>query len=246
MKKDDEYFKKRMLDLANMAYERGICTFSDFLNTDELSLFYSFERELSFVNFEIFGGYEAAERVLVRFGDLQASYPLAYIHISPLLKKFSDRLEHRDFLGALMNLGIKREVLGDLIIQDNEAYLICLESISSFIMEELTRIKHTVVKCNLVDSIPDEGLDRSVIKDIIIPSFRLDAVISEVYKLSRKSGQEAISLRKVFVNNRLCENNSHILKVGDSITLRGKGKFIILNEGKATRSGKIKTSIKLY
>ena len=98
------------------------------------------ERDFNFISYEISGGYEDAERVIVRFGSedelgYEEAYPITLLRIAPLQSKFADDLTHRDFLGSLMNLGIERDVLGDLLINEKCAYLFCKESVADYIID---------------------------------------------------------------------------------------------------------------
>ena len=99
--------EKRFEELNERAYERGYNTFSDFLNMEEQSVLKS-----TFIPCVLFGGYSMAERVVAGFGeDLNdEKFPIVCVCAKPLIQKFADELTHRDFLGALMNLGIKRVI----------------------------------------------------------------------------------------------------------------------------------------
>ena len=243
---EEDFLKKRLLELADKAYSRNICTFSNFLNLNEIDVLLKTYKGINYIPMELFGGARYCERKIARFGSLDVSYPIDCLHITPVQKKFSDKLTHRDFLGALINLGLKREVLGDIIIFDNEGYLFCHNSISNFIMENLTRIKHTVVKCELSKEIPESIIDNSSEETIQVPSLRLDAIISEIYRISRNQSQEIIREKRAFVNGRLIENNSHQLKDSDSISVRGMGKFIFNKVNYISKKGKLNISVNVF
>ena len=144
--------KKRLIELSHRAFERGYTTYSNFLNLQEINILKSIKTDSAYT---LFGGYENADRCIAAFGDEIYSYPIICIKVEPLQQKFSDKLTHRDFLGALMNLGIEREMLGDIKILDNIGYVFCLEKISKYIIDNLSGIKHTTVKCNIIDDIPE-------------------------------------------------------------------------------------------
>ena len=112
------------------------------------------KNDLSFVHSETFGGNESCERQIVQFGDkeilgYEGIYPISLIKIEPLTPKFAEELGHRDYLGALMNLGIQRELLGDIFIKEKEAYVYCLSHISDFISDNLKSVRHTHVKVTI-------------------------------------------------------------------------------------------------
>ena len=124
MTKEEELLKKRFTELADRSYSESRYTFTNFLNLNEQSLFYLTVKENKGIKYTISGGISDAERVMVRFGDeaelgYEQQFPIAILSVSPLAVKYSEDLSHRDYLGALMNLGIEREMLGDIIIGKN-------------------------------------------------------------------------------------------------------------------------------
>ena len=162
------------------------------------------------------------------------------------MEKFADTLSHRDFLGALMNLGIERDVLGDIKTGDKQAYLFCLESISEYIIDNLDKVKHTNVKCKIVDSMKELPEEEPEEITILVSSERADGIISKVCKLSRNESLDLFRQGKVFINGRLCENNSKQITVGDVVNARGYGKFKVLSEPQMTRKGKLSMTVAVY
>ena len=162
------------------------------------------------------------------------------------MNKFADALTHRDFLGALMNLGIERSTLGDIYIEDKTGYLFCLKSMAEYITENLTRIRHTSVQCTVCEEPPVFLQKEPEEKLIQISSARTDALIAGVYHLSRTESNELFREQKVFINGRLCENNSRALKEGDQITVRGYGKFTYEGEKGLSRKGKVNVRVLVW
>lgn len=251
---EEQLLKSRLEDLAKKSYSQNIYTYSNFLNPAELAVFDEISSELGFAGYEIFGGSELSERQMVRFGDednlgYDEKWRIDTIKIEPLIDKFSDVLHHSDFLGALMNLGIDRSVLGDIIIKDNKrAYLFCMDKISDFIIENLTKVKHTNVKCTLLTE--EENLDclapELVELSLIVASPRFDAIVSAVTKCSRNEAVNFFKSKRVLLNGRVCERNSITLKSNDIFSVRGYGKYIFADIGKETRKGKIYVNLKQY
>lgn len=250
MNKEDELLQKRIKDLANRSYNNNVYTFTDFLSLADASVYYETERDIRFVKSSVFGGDEDCERIMVRFGSeeqlgYEEAFPIQIIHIKPLAAKFSDDLSHRDILGALMNLGIERTVLGDIRLFGNEAYVFCTTGIADFICENLTRIKHTSVLAAVVEDMPQFTKQDAVEKVIQIQSERIDAVIAKVYNFSRSQCIPLFAQKKIFVNGRLCENNSLQLKAGDVITVRGNGRFTFEGVEGVSRKGKLNAKVKI-
>lgn len=156
MTREEQQLEKHFRDLACTAYQRGIAVFSDFLNLNELNIFQSLRPEFSYLKMESFGGYELAERQIAVFRPeapvFYADYPICCLKITPLNAKFAESLNHRDYLGAILNLGLERTCLGDILVEDDAAYLFCLERMTDFIRENLTRIRHTSVYVEQVEA----------------------------------------------------------------------------------------------
>ena len=241
----------RFRDLADRCYQKNVYTYSGFLLIADISDFHLIEKEFSHVPYELFGGYDLSERMILRFGSEEflgysEDFPITILEISPLMNKFADELNHRDFLGALMNLGIERNVIGDIIVESPKAYVFVLNSIVEYIIENLTRIKHTSVMVKKVEELPKVAVKEPRMETIQIPSERVDVIISKVYKLSREASIQLFREGKVFVEGRLCENNSKILKPGENITVRGFGKFMYLGYNTLSRKGKINAEVEIY
>lgn len=249
--KETQQIKNRIKELAEKSYRQNVYTFSGFLGLSEQTLFWEMERELSYARYQFWGGSENTDRVLLRFGDpeewgYEEEWPIVCIHIRPLLMKFADQLSHRDFLGALMNLGIDRSTLGDIRVGEKEAYLFCLDSIAEYICDSLDKVKHTSVKCTVVKELKDIPVEEPVTEEHLLPSLRLDVCLAKVYKQSRNDILEQFRSGKVFVNGRLCENNSRTLKEGDVVNLRGNGKFIFDGLSHETKKGKLSVLVRRY
>lgn len=248
---EDKIFTNHIKDLANASYNQNRYAFSEFLTPEEQGLVDSIRADIKHVDYELFGGHESCERQIIRFGSLETlgyeeTYPIATLLIEPLMEKFSDNLSHRDYLGALMNLGLKRNVIGDIIIKDKKAYVFCLEEVSDYIISELTRIKHTTVKITKeigeIDALKRELEDF----EVLVPSPRFDAVVAALTKLSRGKAVELFREKKILLDGRICENNSHTLKPGCTFSIRGTGKYIYEGEGGRTRKDRVYIKLKRY
>ena len=244
-------FRKRLEELANRSYANQQYLFTGFLSAAELDIYYQMEHELSYASAVLFGGTNDCERVMLRFGSealcgYEESFPIACVAIVPLLEKFGEVLSHRDYLGALMNLGIERSTLGDIIIEGKHAFLFCTEQMAPYILENLDKIKHTNVQCSLAKEIPKSTVVQVERKIVQVGAMRADSIIAKVYHLSRSESLNLFRAKKVFVNGRQTENNSGSLKPEDKVTVRGYGRFccvIIVGESK---KGKLNVEVDVY
>lgn len=243
--------KKRFEELANKTYRNNLYTFTNFLTMAEQDCFYQIQKEISYVPYTMFGGTEDCERLMIRFGSeelcgYEEPFPICCILIEPLIRKFADELSHRDFLGALMNLGIERNLLGDIIIKENKGYLFCQEKMSSFIVDNLDKIKHTSVKCSITEDVPETTATKIQEMTLVVSSERCDGVIAKVFQLSRSQCVDLFREKKIYVNGRLYENNSGILKTDDKVSVRGYGKFEYCGMQHETRKGRISMKVRKY
>lgn len=246
--------KARLRDLANRAYTQNVYTYSSFLTPAELRWLKEIRPELGYIDYTLFGGGAMCERQMVCFGSEEMfgyspNFPISLIKVEPLIDKFSDRLNHRDFLGSIMNLGLERSVLGDIRVKDEKiAYVYCTEGIGQYICDNLTRIKHTNVKCHICADEEKNMQAVPVLVDlkIIVASLRLDAIVAGVTGLSRGDTLKLFYSKKVSLNGIMCEKNSIILKENDIFSVRGYGKFVFCNVESETRKGRISIHIKKW
>ena len=246
-----ELFKKRLVELAEKSYRNNQYVFTNFLNMAEMNAFYEIRKEISYIPFTAFGGTENCERLMIRFGSeemfgYKEPYPICCIQAEPLIEKFADNFTHRDFLGAIMNLGIEREIVGDIAIKGKKAYIFCTEKIASYIAENLVQVKHTSMRCQVLEAAPDILKPTLEQREVTAASERIDAVLGKLCNLSRSQSILAFREKKVFVNGRQCENNSYQLKKGDTVTFRGFGKFIYEGVKYETKKGKICAEVSVY
>ncbi|MDO5559640.1 MAG: YlmH/Sll1252 family protein [Oscillospiraceae bacterium] len=238
----DDITKRRFEDLVDKSYKYNKFTFTSFLTEAELSEFFEMRLPVSSADYKISGGREGADRVMIRFGNpeelgYEEEFPICCIKVEPLQKKFADNLTHRDFLGALMNLGINRSELGDILVDDKAAFILCTENMADFLCSEITRVRHTTVNAVRVSEIPENLGEKVSEEEVQVSSERIDGVISKIYRISRGNCVELFRTKKVFVNSKCTENNSYMLKEGDRVSVRGFGKFRFLTIGGFTRKG---------
>lgn len=243
MTEDEIYLQKRFKELGEKSEKCSQYFFTGFLSVSDISLLHE-TCDKSGIRYTLWGGMENTERQMARFGDTESMgyevpFPIVILHVKPLLEKFADDFNHRDFLGAIMNLGIKRDTVGDIFVDGKEAYLFVDEKIADYIVENLNKVKHTHVKVEKQDEIPGTIEVKKQEKEILVSSLRIDVVVAGRYKLSRNEALLLFRNQKVFVDGRVCENNSYQVKEGDTISVRGLGKMTFKSISGETRKGRI-------
>lgn len=249
--------KKRILESAQLAYEKEIVTYTDFLGLAEQNLFYSSIKEFPTVTYSYYGGTKEAERFCISFDgrervahfqkkEVAEYFPIVCICISPSNIKYSEPLTHRDYLGALLHLGITRSKIGDIYVKEKKAYVFCIDTIADFLCRELCTVKHTFVHCEIIT--PEEELLNPVFQEITntVPSLRLDAFLSVAFQTSRSSITAYIEAEKTYVNGKLVTKAGTQLEEGDIVSVRGKGRFAVKEIKNTTKKGRIVVTINKY
>ena len=231
---------KRYKELADRSRQNGMYTYSSFHSIETSSLAYDAAPEKSV---KIWGGIENSERAVVRFGDpeeigYEEDFPINILLLEPKQPKYSETLTHRDFLGAILNLGVERDRIGDILVRDNSAYCFVLEKLAGLFCTDLERVRHTVVNCKIVEEVPEDYRPRLSEENITVSSPRLDAILAKIYHLSRTDAKSLFDMVKVTINGRLCRNPETNLKENSTVSIRGYGKFEYRGEEHQTKKGK--------
>jgi len=245
----DAELLKRMQELAERAVRRRCDVYSEFLTEAEQGLcrpqLFATEAEPC-----LFGGYAQAERKRLRFGSAELcgydeDWPVACLQIRAKGMKFQQPLQHRDVLGAVMNKGIRRSVVGDILFGAEHAYLFCIEELADYLCGELTQIRHATVEVSRTLAVPEDVLPVLREQEVVVASLRLDALLAAVYRLSRSESQTLIRAGKVFVNDRPVLHADSLPKEGERVSVRGYGRFVFAGIRMETRKGRLRAVVLL-
>ena len=258
---ETDYLESRIRELADRTYKNEYTVNTEFLSISEQASFYEALKKLGVpadsdrvfgVRFTLQGGYDDAERRAAFFlpswldtetfirNEQTSPDLLTCLHISPLQKKFSDPLTHRDYLGALMSLGIERDRTGDILIdhEDHSAYIFIFKNIAEIVCRELVRVRHTSVSAEEIPPIQCTVRPSFEIREGSVASERLDAVLSFVLRLARAKAQELIAREDVYVNGRTARSGGAVLREGVRVSVKGHGKFIYEGVLSSTKKGR--------
>lgn len=248
-----EEIRKRFTDLYNRAVRDTRYCFTDFLSEADISELEQVVRsgQIDARWVALSGGFEGAERQMARFGNEEEfgwteEFPIVILEISPVLEKFSENLSHRDYLGSLMGLNIERDTIGDIRIAGTHALVCTAERMAPMIMQELDEVRHTHVRVERTDHLPEEARVRFQDLELIIPSPRADAVTARLTGLARSKVTELFREQKIFINGRLVTDGSMRISAGDSMSIRGWGRVRCDQEAGQTRKGHIVLRMKKY
>lgn len=248
MQDTDAALRRRFEELADRSDTRQCLVFSDFLNLAEQSILKETALPCPVC---LWGGYAAAERKVAVFGTLDTETaadktPFVLLKVAPAAQKFADMLSHRDFLGSILGLGLRREMLGDIVIADNCGYIFCMESVADFIMDNLQKVRHTTVRCSRTDTLPETLTAEPEAESVVVASERLDALLAAVFRLSRNEAQKLIAAERVFLDSRVCTKAEFSPKEGCIISVRGFGRFLYGGIDRETKKGKLRVTVQIY
>lgn len=243
---EDKQLFTYLLDKVRRVKKNYQCAYTDFLSPDCREFLKDIcKSEGLYVSF--FGGaldFERAVAVISPYEDIDFN-PVDVIKISGNFK--FEKLTHRDFLGAVLSLGIKREKIGDINIFEDGAEIFVLSEISDYIVLNLNKIKHTGIKAEKIDyKDAREKVQKFSEKVINVASMRLDAVISASFGISREKASSLVKNGCVKINYCICDDNSKKIKEEDLISVRGFGRFKIDKITGTTKKDRITLVIKKY
>ena len=255
-KSEDKMCLAQILDKIESSANRNKIEYTDFLDMYQTALVETFLRKNNFQNYKLYGGYDEAERkILIVYPEKYNEEMLAknYNKMISILRiqlpeEEQGKLVHRNYLGGIVKLGLKREKVGDILVADDGADIIVKEETAKILskdLETLTRFQNSKI-----DVIDLSDLRTPEIKveeiDIIVPSLRLDNIASDLARTSRSKIVQVMAQERVFINGQCETKPSKAVKMGDVITIRGKGRFVVKEIKANTRSGRMVVSIDKY
>ena len=189
--------------------------------------------------YSFFGGYEGAQRRMLCCMPDWCEKPDFPIKAFTFSYRSCDKLTHRDFLGALMSLGIKRESVGDILIESARAVVFVSEGVADFVETQLFKVANYGVSISKGFDLPLPQESKKIQESSTVASLRLDCIVSTLCNISRGKAAELIENCMVSVNSLGCQKVSKILSQGDKVTVRGKGKFEIALVNGLSKKGRI-------
>lgn len=258
--KEDRIFLSRIEELAEACRNQYRVTQTEFLDLRQQSLA---RQQMKYVDsgirWGIYGGYEEAERVIMVYlpDYITETGPVEYFEAEPeenpltvlrlIKKKGTPPLSHRDYLGALMGLGIRREVTGDILVREDGADVIVLRSMAEYIATHLSQAGHSEL------TVEETGIDRLIVpqsdakeKHVSVASLRLDSVLGAAFGLSRSKAMEAVRSGIVFVNGQEIVKPDRAVEEGDKIVLRHRGRVRVQEVGGKTGKGRTHVTLLTY
>ncbi len=252
--KDDAKFQKRLDELCERSRERYCPEFTDFLDGRLLRYAEIYLGTKSGVKIVSYGGFEGAERCMIGifpeeiYGDVSDEELLTYFELSGVEIRGSgfSGFSHRDIMGSVLSLGVKREAMGDIYLPDNgNCGYICMTPVAAqYVCDTLDFVARDKVKCSIISAGELPSIERkfSVISGTVA-SERLDCVVALATRASREKSKSLIVSGLVNINHEPVLKSDFPVESGDVLSIRGDGRFVIAEIGSLTKKGRSRTII---
>ncbi|SFA71680.1 RNA-binding protein YlmH, contains S4-like domain [Acetitomaculum ruminis DSM 5522] len=251
---NNNYTINHFNDLVVRAGKVNNVVYTDFLNLNEQLYFQNLPNNSDVICI-LWGGFDLSLRKMAAIiprdylydSNVNIDFPFSLVKIEPVNHKFSDKLSHRDYLGALTSTGVDRSMFGDIIVEEEQAYYLCSNKVLDYVLSSIESIKRTNVVSKIVSSdilfelkkeecifniypYHKEISQKIKFKEInaTVSSFRLDKLVSLACKVSRAEAVSIINQKRVFINDETVTKNDYILPDNCVMTVRGYGKFNII------------------
>ena len=255
-KQDDKILLAQIIDKIEFSKQREKLEYTDFLDMYQVALVKSFMKKISFEKYILFGGFEDSERkVLIIYPEkynlnmVEKNYTkiMKVIRIT-LTEEEKGNYTHRNYLGGIVKVGMKREKVGDILVADDGADILVKTETAESLKQELgtlTRFANSNIEILDIDELRQQEIKVEEM-NIIVPSLRLDNFVSDLARTSRSKAVQIIDSERVFINGQNETKASKQVKLGDVITIRGKGRFVVKEFTGSTRSGRTVVKIEKY
>ena len=239
--KDEKMFVSHICDVFETSEQKNYCVFSDFLDENEQcrisNLFHFLKNDIMFSS-KIINSQRKLVSLKFDYYDIPTDvFKIVNLGIEPVF--------HKDILGSLMSLGIKRQKIGEITEKDGEFYVEVKKEISGFLLQNLEKIRHSPIEL-----IPCEFEIERVQKFeelfFTVSSLRLDCIVSAICGLSREKAKQYIISGNVKINHTEETDNKRQVSLNDVISIRKYGRFVYDTDSGLSRKDKYKIIIKKY
>ena len=237
----------KLIDLADGAIRTQKYKVSEFLDPYGYSVAETVAAHYAQLKVESNGGYSGAERVKVAFVEKDFLGTLDF-SIKAITVKWDERysqISHRDILGSLMGMGVKRELFGDIIVRGGMCQIILSATIVPFVLQNLHTVGSATVEAQITELSNIEPKEEKI-KEIrtTVASLRLDTVAAAGFGLSRTKMASEIEADKLKVNWQAAKGSAQTISSGDVISMRGRGRLEVCEIIGQTRKGRLSIQLK--
>lgn len=248
---EDDSLLVRILDKVDIWQRDGRTQFTRFLSERDKLCCAPVLRAIGADDAFFWGGYPEADRsIMILPSEWENKENLCSVSSGPIaviraMWKSGENLSHRDFLGALMGLGIERELIGDILPKEGRCDILILREIVPYVMQNLVSAGRAALTLAVADELEIGEVRYRLVKDTVA-SLRLDAVVGSGFSLAREKAASAIRSGKVSLDGLECLKPDKQVETGSKISLRGLGKIVLTEVSGQSRKGRTIIVIKRY
>ena len=237
MRSEEEQLQHRLDELAARTARTGLLCWTGFLSPAEAEWAFAASRRQR-VNVAFEGGYEDAERRIACFWDDEEpeAFPLQAVELT---WPHQSAPGHRDVLGSVMGLGVKRQCIGDIVVLEECAYLFAESQMAEHIAQTLASAGRIRLQTHVLDELPHIEPPPGTELHATVASLRLDAVVAAGFHLSRTDASELIAAGRVKLRHLPTERTDARVEEGDAISVRGHGRLVVEEVGAPTKKGRL-------
>lgn len=235
-RKEDKMLVSNILDKYLKYDKTGISTYTNFLDIRMLEIVENILKYLK-IKYKVYRPNEVCEKSIIYFGE--------YENFITIYRVDAKDIQHSDVLGTLFSIGLDNDTIGDIIIEEDHMYITNLTRLNAFLESSLYIIKNRKIKlCEVNEIIASR--EKFITLKVTVPSYRLDVFIGKLAHLSRTAAAKYITDKMVLVNYSEIINTNKILKIGDIISIRKVGKFILSEEILKSKKDNYVVEVKKY
>lgn len=245
---DDLVLEAKLRDCVRLAQNGGRPRFVGFMDERQATIAGQVMKNICFENYMLRGGHDGSERVVFgAFPDFlepdDASFPITAVTAA---FRRCDTLSHRDFLGALLALGIQRETLGDILVEEGRCVLFARSEIADFILSQTTKIGRVGVTMRVGAELPLPENGKFEDFSAVVASARLDCMVAAAAGTSREKAAEMVRAGLVMLNHQVMDSVSASVVQGNKLSIKGKGRYVFDRIGPVTKKGRLSIAGRKY
>lgn len=256
MEIEDRLIIAKLLDKIKICRSSNKIVNTEFLSIYQKEIIQKKLNEIGAKNYIFFGGYDDAEGKILIIYPEKFDIDIVIKNLKNIIKVIKIKLpkvlegkyQHRDYLGSIMQMGLNRNRIGDIIVYDDKAYIVVLKENAEYLINYISDLKK--FKKSKIELIDYQEMEVKPIEfeefSILVSSMRLDNFVSEISKISRSKTEEMLKTEKIYINSKTETKASRAVKENDILVIRGKGKFLVDEIIGENKKGKIIVNVKKY
>ncbi len=250
--KQEKIFISNILDKAYRFEKENKLIFTNFLNLNETLVVTKILNEID-VKYYVYAVNEYTNKKVIFFIPDYILYNNnffdEYICCLSIIPNVKGKLKHKDYMGAIYSLGLKNEMVGDIFVSNDIAYVFCMKSVSNYICDNLYKVGNQevkITKLSLLDSSVKKLQIKFIAKEYIVASLRVDTIVSAVFNLSRGETKEKIVKGDLFINDKNIFYPNTLLNKDDVVSFKKCGKIKIGEAIRKTKNNNIVLNIEKF